>query len=402
MLSSKDYDTLMQESLAALSGTNITQTGPGSKARALLEIINAKLAGAYQYLDQQLAHSFLATATGEYLDLLGDILACPRQEASYAHTEAGQENVRFYVRHGTFGDLNQGQDIIVPAGTIISTSDRDPNRQIQYRVREDTVLPAAANQAYVTVEAMLPGSLGTVNSRVLTVHNLRGYQTTLLVENTAAINNGKDRESDESYRWRLSRRVIAAAAANETAVRLACLGVPGVADVVIRPYAQGAGSFDIYVLPTAGEVTPSLLQAVQQAIDQQQALGIRGRARAPIPVGVQFQALIYLHRPVNDLEAAILQEQLLQRTLQYFSKFTIGQGLSLNHFASQLVNVSETIRTIGEHGKPFAQLYLWKPSRTGPGRRRYILEGDYQAYFNERLQLEIQPGLTAADFRLIA
>lgn len=402
--SSKSYDTLLQESLTALAAqTNITQLGPGAKARALLEIINARLAGAYQYLDQQVANTMLASAQGIYLDLLGDLLACPRRSASYARAEAGAENVYLYVSTGTFGDLNSGNDIVVPAGTIISTLalDGDQSKQVSYRTTEETVLPAAGNKAYLSVEALLPGSLGAVGSRALRSHSLAGYQDTILVDNAASINNGRDAESDESYRWRLSRQVTAAAAANETAVRLACLAVPGVADVVLHPYSRGAGSFDVYVLATTGEPSPALLQAVQEAIDQQQALGIHGRARAPIPVGLQFQALVYLTRAVSDLEAAILTEQLRHRTVTYLASFKVGQEFLVNNLLAELISASNLIRTIGEPNRPLEQLYIWKPSRTGNGRRRYTLTGNYKTKFNERIQLEIQENLLSADFRFV-
>lgn len=402
-MTARSFDALLQESLTALaSQTNISQLGPGSKARALLEIVNARLAGAYQYLDQQLANCFLGTAQGIYLDLLGDLLACPRREATYARADAGEKNVYFYVEQGTFGDLNNQQDILVPAGTLLHTvsPDGDPTRQVDYRVTEDTVLPAAANRVFLSAEAVLPGQQGAVGSNMLRSHSLAAYPG-IKVSNLAGICNAQDRESDESYRWRLSQQVTAAAKANETAVRLACLSVPGVADVLIRPYGQGAGSFDVYVLATVGEASPSLLQAVQDAIDQTQALGVRGRARAPVTVGLQFQALVYLTREANDLEAALLREQLLRRTVQYFASFRIGQDFLVNNFLAELMGASDLIKTIGEAGRPFAQLFIWRPSRLFQGRRRYTLKGDYKARFNERVQLEIQEGLNAADFRLV-
>lgn len=402
--STKSYDALLQESLAALvSQTNITQLGPGSKARALLEIINARLAGAYQYLDQQLANSLLASAQGIYLDLLGDLLACPRQEASYASAESGAENVYFYVSSGSFGDLNSGNDIIVPAGTVISMmpSDGDRTKQISFQVVEEATLPAAASQTFVSVEAMLSGSQGAVGSNTLKTHSLGSYQGTLLVNNVDSIGNGQDRESDESYRWRLSRQVTAAAKANETAVRLACLAVPGVADVIIHPYARGASSFDVYVLSSTSQASSALLAAVQAAIDKSQALGVRGLARAPITIGLQFQARVYLTRAVSDIEAAILQEQLTQRTIQYLAGFKIGQEFLVNNLLAKLIGASELVKTVGEASKPLSQLFIWKPSRLNNGRRRFTISGDYTTQFNERIQLEVQDNLLAADFRLI-
>ena len=401
--SSKNYDQLLNESLTALAAqTNITQLGPGSKARSLLEIINQRLAGAYQYLDQRLANSLLASATDIYLDFLGDLLACPRLENSYAWTDAGAQNVCFYVASGTFGDLNNGNSIVVPAGTTLFTqsSDGDATKTITYQVTDNTILPANENLWYVSVQAALPGSLGAIGSGALVNHSLLAYPG-LLVKNLVSIANGQDRETDDSYRYRLSKRVTASAEANETAVRLACLSVPGVADVLINPYGLGAGSFEIFVISTSGRTSDALLDLVQHTIDQHQALGITGKARAPITVGLQFQAVVHTERVLNDVEASMLTEQLTQQTVRFMSSFHIGQAFIVNNLLANLIGLSSLIKTIGEPNKPFAQLFIWKPSRTNNGRRRFTLTGNYNTSFNEIVQLEMQDNLTAADFRLV-
>jgi uncharacterized phage protein gp47/JayE len=396
MAYTKSYDNLMQESLAALtSQTNITQLVPGAKARALLEILNTRLAGAYQYLDQTVLNLWLATATGTYLELLGDLLACPRLISTFASASAWAENVAFSVASGTFGDLNNGHDITVPAGTILSTL----GTAASYRTTQTITLPAAGTSAYVDIEAVLPGTAGIVGANTLTTHNLTAYPG-LLVNNAVAINNASDQESDDAYRYRLTQKVTASAMANETAVRQACLAVPGVADVMMVPYVQGAGTFEVYVIAMAGETTSTLLELVQTAINTTQAYGCQGTALAPRQIGIQFQAVVYSKQNLDNVAQSILQEQLQQATQDYFSTFTLQQSFLVNNFFAALVRNS-VIKTIGAAGKPFSQLYVWKPSRLNNGRQRYSSTGDYNTAVNERVQLENQAGLTAADFRIV-
>jgi uncharacterized phage protein gp47/JayE len=397
----KNYGDLLNESLVALTAqTKISQLGPGSKARALLEIINSRLAAAYQYIDQRLANALLASATGIYLDFLGDILACPRQNGAYGQASATAENVCFYVVNGVFGDLNQGNDILVPAGTIVSTETSSGQNSVVYEVIQDTILSADASLWYVGVSSTLVGKAGAVGAGALTTHNLNTFPG-LLVKNIDSIANGVDPESDESYRYRLSKQVTASARANETAVRLACLAIPGVANVLIHPYSRGAGSFDIFVISTGGTTDAALLALVQDAINNQQALGINGIARAPIPVGIQFQAQVYPVRALNSLEAAVVQDQLLQAATIHFSTFVIGQSFIVNNLLADLINASPLVKTIGTPGKPMSQLFVWKPSVTNAGRKRYSLTGNYITNFNELVQIEVQSGLAAADFHLV-
>src|SRR5207253_9685462 len=63
---------------------------------------------------------------------------------------------------------------------------------------------------------------------------------TLPVTNNFGLVGGRDAESDDDYRSRLSRKVQSSAAANEAALRLELLEIPGIQDVV---FERQAGAF---------------------------------------------------------------------------------------------------------------------------------------------------------------
>lgn len=60
------------------ANTPITQTAPGGTARAVLEIFNQRLSTTYDYIDDKMMMAYVSTATGIYLDMIGELLDCTR------------------------------------------------------------------------------------------------------------------------------------------------------------------------------------------------------------------------------------------------------------------------------------------------------------------------------------
>jgi hypothetical protein len=48
---------------------------------------------------------------------------CHAVRPASASVDSGDSNFRFYVRSGTFGSINLGQDIVVPSDVRITTVD---------------------------------------------------------------------------------------------------------------------------------------------------------------------------------------------------------------------------------------------------------------------------------------
>ncbi|HUD99379.1 MAG TPA: hypothetical protein VMR62_07370, partial [Bryobacteraceae bacterium] len=63
-----------------------------------------------------IAQSLLPFATDVSLDLIGEIFGVPRLTAQNASVDITEQNFEWYARNGTFGSINGGQDIVVPAG----------------------------------------------------------------------------------------------------------------------------------------------------------------------------------------------------------------------------------------------------------------------------------------------
>jgi len=205
---------IVSDSLERLSAeTNITQLAPGSKTRFLLDTAAQEQEGQHRIFDINLMQAFIKYADGKFLDFFGDMMNLPRHESTHAESEGG--NFMFYVATGTFGDINNANDIRIPSGTTVQTVPYDgtvitPGIEsqpvIQYNTTADVVCLAGQSFVYAPVRAVIEGLGSDVPRNVLNQHSFTNYTlndlSKLKCTNRYAISNGEDRESDSSYRYR--------------------------------------------------------------------------------------------------------------------------------------------------------------------------------------------------------
>ena len=158
----------------------------------------------------------------------------PRLGQSSVQSDLADRNFEFYVRRGTFGDINGGNSIEIPSDVRISTG--DPNGAIY--LTDPVTLAAGDSRAFFSARSLAPGSVGNAPAGVFNRHNFTGYTDsrfgTLLVTNNFGLVGGRDAESDDDYRFRLNLKIQSRAGANEAALRLELLEIPGIQDVVFE------------------------------------------------------------------------------------------------------------------------------------------------------------------------
>lgn len=77
----KSRDEILQDLMARLSqSTDITNTSPGSVARTFLDVLTEEFYEYYRELELSVAMGFVSTSAGTYLELIGQLLDCPRIE----------------------------------------------------------------------------------------------------------------------------------------------------------------------------------------------------------------------------------------------------------------------------------------------------------------------------------
>ena len=119
-----------------------------------------------------IAQSLLPFATDVSLDLIGEIFGVRRLTAQNASVDITEQNFEWYVRNGTFGSINGGQDIVVPAGVQIYTAAQNGS---VYTLSTAVTCPAGASSQYFSATSLLSGSAGNAASGIFALSNFTGY-----------------------------------------------------------------------------------------------------------------------------------------------------------------------------------------------------------------------------------
>ena len=385
----KTYDQLQAEVMSELtSSTNITRVTPGSKARTLSQVFNRKINGAYQDFDINFLRSFLPFAQGRFLEYLGDMLGIQRLGATRSTSVQTAQQVKFYVDSGTFGDLNSGNDIFIPAGVQISTL---PNNEgIIYRVAAGVLLPASATEQYISVEAVQDGTVANLGPDNLTFTTFNNYTsgTGLKVNNIDLLTTGRDVESDNNYRFRINNQVLSSEKANETSVRLALLVVPGVSNIVVRPFARGIGTFDFLIQTVIPNTPEPVISACQQAINAVQAYGTNGRALRPRLTGMSFQVTITWRGDASTSERSQIKANIASALQDYVNNLAIGEDFIYNEAIQRIMQVDNKIKNIGTAARAIDVVSIYRESKLRDNKLKEELLTDYTPSADERLIIE--------------
>ena len=262
----------------------------------------------------------------------------PRLGQSSVQSDLADQNFEFYVRRGTFGDINGGNDIEIPSDVRISTG--DPNGAIY--LTDPVTLAAGDSQEFFSARSLAPGSVSNAPAGVFNRHNFTGYTDarfgTLLVTNNFGLVGGRDAESDDDYRFRLSLKVQSSAGANEAALRLELLEIPGIQDVV---FERQAGAFIVYVYGISPNVSPGLLQNVQERINDKAAYPLTGLAVAPDLVGISLSTTVEFKAGTSAEEKGLALSAAASAAEDYINN--LRETLVLNQIADRLLNADPKI-----------------------------------------------------------
>lgn len=148
-------------------------------------------------------------------------------------------------------------------------------------------------------------------------------------------------EDDENYRYRITQQVYVASDANAIAIRLQCLSIEGVRDIVIKEFTHGTGSFSVYVIPQNSQDIDTIVPMVQNVLNQHCALGVRAIAVAPkmIPVSLHIK-LIYKANLINVAED-------VRRQIEYYIEdLSVGEEIVINEIIQRVMDTSDSIKDV--------------------------------------------------------
>lgn len=390
MYRAKTKQQIILEAVNNLSArSSITQLSPGSKARALIEAVAQVVGNVSADVSDGIMQTLLTDASGTTLDLIAEAYGIQRLQQVPARVESGDQNLKYYVRRGTFGDINNGLDITVPAGVQLrANGDVSGAYFIQ---REQVTLPAASDEVYFAADQVGSNTGTSIAPYVLNRHNFSGYAeasfNSLLVTNDKGV-AGRPPESDANLRFRVRAQMTASATGNKTALRIAALAVAGVSDIRILENRAGLGTADVVVFGISPTVSTSIIQEVQRRINRVSAAGTRAIAVQPRLVGISLATSIRFDANTPTGEKNQIVGRADRAVRRYINDRLPGQDLVINALAQQILSSSNRVIDIGTPGEPFDQLLIWK--QNGPNSRRYSrnLESNYRIREDEDLVVE--------------
>lgn len=391
-LFARNFQELVADSLEELArNTNITKLSAGGKARSILESVSKRLEEQYDIFDVNLARAFVSSAPGQYLDLIGELFGVSRLPAESATVSEELQIMKFSVDGGgTFGSINNSTAIIVRAGVRIS-SQAGASGAV-YRIIQDKVLNAADTEDYVAVEALRPGEESNVGAGSLVFHTFTDYadsaNKTLIVTNTNPISNGRNFESDSNFRFRIVNRALEAEAGNATAIRLAILSTPGIADVLLLRHYRGIGTWGAILKSVTPTVSQELIDNVTSNVFSATSFGHMSFIRKPKETGVTMRLTVHYSDRLDDDALQETEDSLEEAITDHINNLDLGEELLVNRMVAELFAVDDNIANFGEPGKSVDEIFVHKETTLGDNKIRTKLLGDYFPENDERVIIE--------------
>tara|TARA_Y100000034_G_C6862159_1_gene392517 strand:+ start:331 stop:1560 length:1230 start_codon:yes stop_codon:yes gene_type:complete len=307
----------------------ITNWGYDSAVRSVTDVLTAELYLTQNSIRRVAADLQVESARGKALAKLGEMYGIQRLHPTYAAVDWTERSLMFYV-DSTFGDINGGAAFTIPAGTEITVSNAEGDVTIRYTTAADYTAPAGASYVYCSAVASTLGSGHNVAAYTLVNHGFTGYtdsvNSTLKVSNVYPILNGRDLESDDNLRFRISNMFGTLATTNATSINLRSISVPGVLKAKPLPGYYGIGTCAVVVFGAGGESNMDLAKRTQERLN---VLQVAGMQLIAIPgMNVQFDLVmdLYVGEGVTSSDKKSIKREIRRATNRFFS----GQGTGTN------------------------------------------------------------------------
>lgn len=321
------YETFRRE----MERVGFNHWAEGSRIGAIGKVIAAYLSDLWLAIRSLQDQTNPSTATGAYLDRIGETFGVRRLPAQVA-TSLGKGSALKWTNNGS-------TTIGVPAGTRVW----NPTQPEYAFFTLNSLSLGPGEEGYVDVQAAQVGENYNVGVGVLTNHNAGMSQ--LSVTNIRPLGGGTLSESDDSYRYRISLALKSRDGNTEVAIRSRVLGVPGVRDVVVRNLSRGNGSLDVVVIPVDRYASPALLDAVRSEVAQVVSAGISWQVSAPPTkrIDLQIQLRLLPGVTINEVRA-----QVESAARGYLDNLRIHDGrggseLIYNELVSRVMDASNNI-----------------------------------------------------------
>lgn len=324
------------------------RTTPDSVLNTLGNILGDSLNSFTTDMNNFYNQSVLENASGENLDRLSYSLygnSISRISSRYAKSLKEEKNVEFTVEgNGTFGTINNGNDIIVPKGTRIAPNNLfDSLNNIIYQTLEDVILYKNDNYAFVSIIAMSPGKDFNVAQNSLIRHNFKNYAqfdlNKLLINNRFPILNGSNKEEDRFFLARIKNHISTLRMNSFDNITFESYKVPGLLDIRIIDSYYGIGTTGIVVFGAGQQSTEELARIVKQRLLETTRAGSKFYVITPIYCYIDFELTIKVSSNMSDSNKNNLKNRILNYLQLKFSNIIGEAYVDLRFINSDLLSL---------------------------------------------------------------
>lgn len=275
------------------------------------------LIGSIEWIKKQMLPD---TATGEQLDLFAAQRGLSRISGSRA---TGRISFRL--------DTPVEYDLLIPAGTICTTSDGGLN----YVVAEDLTLYQGDSFVFGTAYAQHSGKAYNIDAGRLTTI-VTYFSAGLRIDNSSGFRGGTDDEDDESLR----KRIIASYGnisngVNEAYYKKLALSVPGVYSASASRDNVSTPIIRIYVAGQGGTVPADVLSQVQALVSENRCAGISAVAADANISQVNVTLKI---SPAQGVSYDTAKDNAEAAVRSFFGQLKLGDPLILAELGSAIIN----------------------------------------------------------------
>lgn len=345
-LSLKSFTQLVQDMGAALQGSAsaLIDISVGSVTRALLEA-NAAIALWMQWLILQVLQTARATtSTGSDLDSWMADFGLVRLPAS------ASSGIVTFFRFATTLSAS------IPPGTMVKTGDglltfsvvASSSVSIWDATSNSYIIPAGVASAAIPVVCNQAGQVGNVVAGSISIiaSSLPGIDQ---VSNPSSFTDGRDAETDQSFRSRFVLYLAGLSRATPIAIRSAIANVQqGLSIQILEGMTAGGhpspGNFVVFVDDGSGYPSSALLGTVSTAIESVRPIGTSAAVLAPtvIPVAVSLTAGLSKSDVSYPAASGIIQDAIAS----YLGSLAIGQDVALSKIMQVAFNAIPSAATI--------------------------------------------------------
>jgi hypothetical protein len=296
-----DYQSKLDRLISSVQkNVGLSNIVPGTKSYQLLQSVAYEQLQVENVLEQDTIDNSLLNSSGDKLVNIGDgFFGIEKRMSISTEVSDVMESLQFYVKNGTFGDINSGNDIVIPSGTILEGTMPDGSLVRLATTNQQRLLK---NSLSIFISAkLIQGPTDIIPLNTITNHHFTNYTqsglSTLLVTNSRLVSTGRPDESDDNYRFRVINGLRSFAKTNTAGIFDAATDVPGVSYVQIDPSHNGGGTFAVYV-QSIDPITPdSTIQAVTDAVSSSIGPWVNYQVLKPNYVGLQLDITVTTKNP---------------------------------------------------------------------------------------------------------